>query len=125
MRITVTGAAGQIGYALLFRIASGAMLGSGTRVDLRLLELPAAARAAEGIAMELQDCAFPELASVDVFDDAVDGGELMHRTVHFHGGDCGAFKRAEEDAAERVANRVTVAGFKRLGDEFGVKWCGG
>jgi malate dehydrogenase len=71
MRITVTGAAGQIGYALLFRIASGAMLGAGTPVELRLLELPAAARAAEGIAMELQDCAFPDLVSVDVFDDAV------------------------------------------------------
>ena len=79
MRITVTGAAGQIGYALLFRIASGAMLGAGTPVELRLLELPAAARAAEGIAMELQDCAFPDLISVDVFDDAVhafDGVEI-------------------------------------------------
>jgi malate dehydrogenase len=79
MRITVTGAAGQIGYALLFRIASGAMLGAGTPVELRLLELPAAARAAEGIAMELQDCAFPALASVDVFGDAVpafDGAEI-------------------------------------------------
>jgi malate dehydrogenase len=79
MRVTVTGAAGQIGYALLFRIASGAMLGPDTRVDLRLLELPAAARAAEGIAMELQDCAFPTLGSVDVFDDAMpafDGVEI-------------------------------------------------
>jgi malate dehydrogenase len=79
MRITVTGAAGQIGYALLFRIASGAMLGPDTRVDLRLLELPAAARAAEGIAMELQDCAFPALGSVDVFDEALpafDGVEV-------------------------------------------------
>ncbi|MFC0680816.1 malate dehydrogenase [Lysobacter korlensis] len=79
MRVTVTGAAGQIGYALLFRIASGAMLGADTRVDLRLLELPAAARAAEGIAMELQDCAFPTLGTVDVFDDAVpafDGAEI-------------------------------------------------
>jgi malate dehydrogenase len=79
MRITVTGAAGQIGYALLFRIASGAMLGAGTPVELRLLELPAAARAAEGIAMELQDCAFPDLVSVDVFEQpgpAFDGVEI-------------------------------------------------
>ena len=79
MRITITGAAGQIGYALLFRIASGAMLSPDTRVELRLLELPEAARAAEGIAMELQDSAFPPLASVDVFDDArvaFDGTEV-------------------------------------------------
>ena len=70
MRITVTGAAGQIGYALLFRIASGAMLGADTPVSLRLLEIPQAVKAAEGVAMELDDCAFPLLDSVDVFDDA-------------------------------------------------------
>ncbi|MBG6054998.1 malate dehydrogenase [Salinibacterium sp. CAN_S4] len=70
MRITVTGAAGQIGYALLFRIASGAMLGPDERVELRLLEVPQAMRAAEGIAMELDDCAFPQLASIDISDDA-------------------------------------------------------
>ena len=70
MRITVTGAAGQIGYALLFRIASGAMLGANTPVSLRLLEIPQAVKAAEGVAMELDDCAFPLLDSVDVFDDA-------------------------------------------------------
>lgn len=68
--VTVTGAAGQIGYALLFRIASGAMLGSGTPVRLRLLEVPQAVAAASGVAMELDDCAFPLLESVDVFDDA-------------------------------------------------------
>ncbi|MCY7326669.1 MAG: malate dehydrogenase [Microbacteriaceae bacterium] len=68
--VTVTGAAGQIGYALLFRIASGAMLGSGTPVRLRLLEVPQAVAAAAGVAMELDDCAFPLLESVDVFDDA-------------------------------------------------------
>jgi malate dehydrogenase len=67
--ITVTGAAGQIGYALLFRIASGAMLGAGTPVRLRLLEIPQALRAAEGVAMELEDSAFPLLESVDIFDD--------------------------------------------------------
>jgi malate dehydrogenase len=70
VRITVTGAAGQIGYALLFRIASGAMLGPDERVELRLLEVPQAMRAAEGIAMELDDCAFPQLASIDISDDA-------------------------------------------------------
>jgi malate dehydrogenase len=68
--ITVTGAAGQIGYALLFRIASGAMLGPDVPVELRLLEVPQAIRAAEGLAMELDDCAFPQLASVDISDDA-------------------------------------------------------
>jgi malate dehydrogenase len=70
VRVTVTGAAGQIGYALLFRIASGAMLGADTPVSLRLLEIPQAVGAAEGVAMELVDCAFPLLRSVDVFDDA-------------------------------------------------------
>src|SRR3954468_22714448 len=68
-RVTVTGAAGQIGYALLFRIASGHLLGPDRRVALRLLEIPQAVRAAEGTAMELQDCAFPLLSSVDIFDD--------------------------------------------------------
>jgi len=70
MIITVTGAAGQIGYALLFRIASGAMFGRETPVRLRLLELPQALAAAEGVAMELDDCAFPLLESIDISDDA-------------------------------------------------------
>jgi malate dehydrogenase len=69
--VTVTGAAGQIGYALLFRIASGQMLGPDEQVDLRLLEIPAAVKAAEGTALELQDCAFPMLASTDIYDDPV------------------------------------------------------
>jgi malate dehydrogenase len=68
--VTVTGAAGQIGYALLFRIASGQMLGPDEKIDLRLLEIPDAVKAAEGIALELQDCAFPLLASTEIFDDA-------------------------------------------------------
>ena len=67
--VTVTGAAGQIGYALLFRIASGQMLGPDEKVALRLLEIPDAMKAAEGTAMELQDCAFPLLASTEIFDD--------------------------------------------------------
>jgi malate dehydrogenase len=67
--VAVTGAAGQIGYALLFRIASGEMLGSDTEVQLRLLEIPAAVKAAEGTAMELEDCAFPLLSGVEITDD--------------------------------------------------------
>jgi malate dehydrogenase len=69
--VTVTGAAGQIGYALLFRIASGQLLGPDEQIDLRLLEIPDAVRAAEGTALELQDCAFPLLASTEIFDDPV------------------------------------------------------
>jgi malate dehydrogenase len=65
----VTGAAGQIGYAILFRIASGQLLGPDTPVHLALLEIPAAVKAAEGTAMELDDCAFPLLAGVDIYDD--------------------------------------------------------
>src|SRR5919108_3797055 len=67
--VTVTGAAGQIGYAILFRIASGQMLGPDEKIDLRLLEIPDAVKAAEGTALELQDCAFPLLASTEIFDD--------------------------------------------------------
>ena len=69
--VTVTGAAGQIGYALLFRVASGQLLGPDEKVDLRLLEIPDAVSAAEGTALELQDCAFPLLASTEIFDDPV------------------------------------------------------
>jgi malate dehydrogenase len=68
VKVAVTGAAGQIGYAILFRIASGQMLGADTPVRLSLLEVPAAVRAAEGTAMELDDCAFPLLAGLDVTD---------------------------------------------------------
>ncbi|MGC5615669.1 malate dehydrogenase [Georgenia sp. Z1491] len=71
VNVTVTGAAGQIGYALLFRIASGQLLGADTPVRLRLLEIPQAVKAAEGTAMELADGAFPLLAGVDIFDDPV------------------------------------------------------
>ena len=57
-KVVVTGAAGQIGYSLLFRIASGEVFGKQTMVELRLLEVPQAVKAAEGTAMELVDCAF-------------------------------------------------------------------
>ena len=67
--VTVTGAAGNIGYALLFRIASGSLLGPDQRINLRLLEIPQAVKAAEGTAMELFDSAFPTLGGVDIFDD--------------------------------------------------------
>ncbi|MGH3391461.1 MAG: malate dehydrogenase [Actinomadura sp.] len=70
VNVTVTGAAGQIGYALLFRIASGQLLGPDRPVRLRLLEIPQAVKAAEGTAMELDDCAFPLLEGIEVTDDA-------------------------------------------------------
>jgi malate dehydrogenase len=76
VRVTVTGAAGQIGYSIVFRIASGQLLGPETPVDLRLLEIPQAMGALEGVAMELVDCAFPLLADLDLHDrpaDAFDG----------------------------------------------------
>jgi malate dehydrogenase len=69
VKVTVTGAAGQIGYAILFRVASGQMLGEDTPVHLNLLEIPDAVKAAEGTAMELDDCAFPLLAGIDIYDD--------------------------------------------------------
>ncbi|MFL0410788.1 malate dehydrogenase [Microbacterium paludicola] len=77
--VTVTGAAGQIGYALLFRIAAGDMLGPDVPVRLRLLEIPQALKAAEGTAMELDDGAFPLLAGIDITDDtrvAFDGTNI-------------------------------------------------
>jgi malate dehydrogenase len=79
VKVAVTGAAGQIGYALLFRIASGQLLGPDTPVALKLLEIPQAVKAAEGTTLELTDCAFPLLASVDIYDDPVqafDGVEI-------------------------------------------------
>lgn len=69
VRVTVTGAAGQIGYALLFRIASGAMLGDDQPVILQLLDITPAMEALEGVRMELDDCAFPLLAGVVCTDD--------------------------------------------------------
>ena len=70
--VTVTGAAGQIGYSLVFRIASGQLLGPDQPVDLRLLEIPPAMGALEGVAMELIDCAFPLLSGLDLHDDPND-----------------------------------------------------
>ncbi len=74
VRVAVTGAAGQIGYAILFRIASGEMLGKDQPVILQLLEVPAekAQQALQGVMMELQDCAFPLLAGMHAFSDPME-----------------------------------------------------
>ncbi len=69
VKVAVTGAAGQIGYSLLFRIASGDLLGDSTPVELRLLEIAPALKALEGVVMELDDCAFPLLSKVEIGDD--------------------------------------------------------
>ncbi|HEY3005118.1 MAG TPA: malate dehydrogenase [Kribbellaceae bacterium] len=69
VKVAVTGAAGQIGYSLLFRIASGALLGPDTPVELRLLEITPALKSLEGVVMELDDCAFPLLSGVEIGDD--------------------------------------------------------
>ena len=78
VRVAVTGAAGQIGYALLFRIASGEMLGKDQPVILQLLEIPdeKAQKALKGVMMELDDCAFPLLRGIEITDDpkAIDDG---------------------------------------------------
>ncbi len=79
VRVTVTGAAGQIGYSIVFRIASGQLLGPDQPVDLRLLEISPAMGALEGVAMEVIDCAFPLLAGLDLHDhpaDAFDGTNI-------------------------------------------------
>jgi len=70
VKVAVTGAAGQIGYSLLFRLASGALLGPDTPIQLRLLEITPALKSLEGVVMELDDCAFPTLDSVEIGDDA-------------------------------------------------------
>ncbi len=122
VRVAVTGAAGQIGYALLFRIASGQMLGPQTPVHLSLLEIPPAVKAAEGTAMELDDCAFPLLAGVDIFDDpnrAFDGVNVAvlvgarPRTKGMERSDLleangGIFKPQGEALGEHAASDVKV-----------------
>src|SRR5665647_1889042 len=69
IKVAVTGAAGQIGYSLLFHIASGALFGPEVPVELRLLEITPALKTLEGVVMELDDCAFPTLAGVQIGDD--------------------------------------------------------
>ncbi len=75
VHVAVTGAAGQIGYSLLFRIASGEVFGGDTPVHLHMIELPGAVKGAEGTAMEIEDCAFPTLASINIFDNPEKGFE--------------------------------------------------
>jgi malate dehydrogenase len=79
VKVAVTGAAGQIGYSLLFRLASGDLLGKDTPIELRLLEITPALKTLEGVVMELDDCAFSTLAGVEIGDDAhqvFDGANL-------------------------------------------------
>ncbi|WP_026542331.1 malate dehydrogenase [Paenarthrobacter nicotinovorans] len=126
IKIAVTGAAGQIGYSLLFRIASGALFGADTPVQLRLLEITPALKALEGVVMELDDCAFPALDSVEIGDDAdhiFDGVNLAllvgarPRTKGMERGDLlsanGAIFTAQGKALNRVAAddvRIGVTG---------------
>jgi len=126
IKIAVTGAAGQIGYSLLFRIASGALFGTDTPVQLRLLEITPALKALEGVVMELDDCAFPALDSVEIGDDAdhiFDGVNLAllvgarPRTKGMERGDLlsanGAIFTAQGQALNRVAAddvRIGVTG---------------
>jgi malate dehydrogenase len=120
--VTVTGAAGQIGYALLFRIASGQMLGPDTPVHLKLLEIPDAVKAAEGTALELFDCAFPLLSDIDITDDAAEAFDGCNvallvgarpRTKGMERADLleangGIFKPQGEAIADRAADDVRV-----------------
>src|SRR6201985_219847 len=122
VKVTVTGAAGQIGYALLFRIAEAQLLGPDVPVRLSLLEIPAAVKAAEGTALELDDCAFPLLAGIDISDDpnvAFDGVNIAllvgarPRTAGMERGDLlsangGIFKPQGKALNEHAAADVKV-----------------
>ncbi len=126
VKVAVTGAAGQICYSLLFRIASGALLGPDQPVELRLLEITPALKALEGVVMELDDCAFPLLSKVEIGDDAntvFDGVNLAMlvgarpRTAGMERGDLlsanGAIFTAQGKALNAVAAddiRVLVTG---------------
>ena len=105
VNVTVTGAAGQIGYALLFRVASGQLLGPDVPIRLRLLEITPALKAAEGTAMELDDSAFPLLTGIDITDDLA---------TAFNGTSCPLFDRTyscESALASRwycgIVSRIT------------------
>ena len=79
LKVAVTGAAGQVGYSLLFRLASGSLLGADRPIELRLLEIEPVLKALEGVVMELDDCAFPLLADVEIGTDPTkifDGANL-------------------------------------------------
>ena len=122
VKVAVTGAAGQICYSLLFRIASGQLLGSDTPVTLSLLEIPGAIKAAEGTAMELDDCAFPLLEGIEISDDpatAFDGVNIAllvgarPRTAGMERGDLleangGIFKPQGQALNEHAAADIKV-----------------
>jgi malate dehydrogenase len=126
VKVAVTGAAGQIGYSLLPRIASGQLLGPETPIELRLLEITPALKALEGVVMELDDCAFPCLAGVEIGDDALtifDGASIallvgaMPRKAGMERGDLlsanGAIFTAQGKALNEVAAddiHITVTG---------------
>jgi malate dehydrogenase len=126
LKVAVTGAAGQIGYSLLFRLASGALLGADRPIELRLLEITPALKSLEGVVMELDDCAFPTLAGVEIGDDAntvFDGANLAllvgarPRTAGMERGDLlsanGAIFTAQGKALNEVAAddiRIGVTG---------------
>ncbi|HET9173473.1 MAG TPA: malate dehydrogenase [Actinospica sp.] len=122
VNVTVTGAAGQIGYSLLFRIASGHLLGPDVPVSLRLLEITPALKAAEGTAMELDDCAFPLLRGIEITDDlktAFDGSNVallvgaMPRKAGMERGDLlsangGIFKPQGQAINDHAADDIRV-----------------
>src|SRR6201999_957706 len=114
VNVTVTGAAGQIGYALLFRIASGQLLGPDVPVRLRLLEITPALKAAEGTAMELDDSAFPLLAGTDITDDlktAFDGANvalLVGAAPAARAWNAATCSRPTEGSSARKARPLTI-----------------
>ena len=123
VKVAVTGAAGQICYSLLFRIASGALLGPDQPVELRLLEITPALKALEGVVMELDDCAFPNLAKVEIGDDpnkVFDGVNLAMlvgarpRTAGMERGDLLSANGAIFTAQGKALNSVAAADIKVL-----------
>ncbi len=123
VKVAVTGAAGQICYNLLFRIASGALLGPDQPVELRLLEITPALKALEGVVMELEDCAFPTLAGIEIGDDAetvFDGVSLAMlvgarpRTAGMERGDLLSANGAIFTVQGKALNKVAAADIKVL-----------
>jgi malate dehydrogenase len=117
LKVAVTGAAGQIGYSLLFRLASGSLLGADRPIELRLLEIEPALKSLEGVVMELDDCAFPTLAGVEIGDDATtifDGANLAllvgarPRTKGMERGDLLEANGAIFTAQGRALNKVAA-----------------
>ena len=133
VKVAVTGAAGQIGYALLYRIASGAMFGPNVEVDLHLLELEQALGALEGVAMELQDCAFPLLKNIrctSVLSEAFEGvhwallvGAVPRKAGmergDLTGGQCGVPERPRDSGYQKFGLRLFRGGLqKRKSDKL-------